>query len=63
MLGKYCISCLGGPDDILGSLALRIELVVKQRVAGLNAADDVKLNILEAERRVTELMKTKGLIE
>lgn len=29
MLGKYCISCLGGPDDIFGSLARRPELVQK----------------------------------
>lgn len=29
MLGKYCISCLGGPDDILGSFALRTGLVFR----------------------------------
>lgn len=38
MFGKYCISCLGGPEDILGSLALRTKFVEKQRLDALVAA-------------------------
>lgn len=48
MLGKYCISCLGGSDDILGSLPLRNELLQK------GALDDLatwSLRVLAAERR------------
>lgn len=48
MLGKYCISCLGGSDDILGSLLLRNELLQKEALDDLDAWS---LSVLATERR------------
>lgn len=62
MLGKYCISCLGGPDDILGSFAFRIELVLMPRVVGLGATNEMSLNVRAADGRANEFNKTEKLI-
>lgn len=50
MLGKYCISCLGGPSDILGSLARSTELVQRRHVLDLKAGDarSTKVRLKEA---------------
>ena len=63
MLGKYCISCLGGPDDMLGSLAFRIELVLKQRVTGLGGKREITLNDRVAVGRAIKLNITGELID
>ena len=63
MLGKYCISCLGGPDDMLGSLAFRTELVLKQRATGWGEKREMSLNDRVAAGRVIELKMTDELID
>lgn len=50
MLGKYSISCLGGPDDISGSFARSTELVQRARLGDLSAADARSLTMLAVER-------------
>ncbi len=63
MLGKYCISCLGGPDDMLGSLAFRAELVLKQRVTGFRGTRGTSLKDRVAVGRAIELKMTDELID
>lgn len=63
ILGKYCISCLGGPDDMLGSLAFRIKPVLKQCVTGFWGTREMSLNDRAAVGRAIELKMTNELID